>query len=52
MPEGRCDPVASLRWNRLLPGPEDPVERGAHARAGLLAGFVTPRGSHAGAACS
>jgi len=25
-----------------------PVERGAHTRAGLLAGLVTPRGTHAG----
>jgi len=29
-----------------------PVERGAHAKAGLLAGLVTPRGTHAGATCS
>jgi len=29
-----------------------PVEREAHARAGLLAGLVTPWGTHAGAACS
>jgi len=24
MPEGGCDPVASPRWSRLLPGPADP----------------------------
>ena len=24
MPEGRCDPVGSPRWSRLLPGPADP----------------------------
>jgi len=24
MPEGGCDPVGSLRWSRLLPGPADP----------------------------
>jgi len=29
-----------------------PVERGAHAGAGLLAGLVTPWGTHAGTACS
>ena len=28
-----------------------PMERGAHTRAGLLAGFVTLWGTHAGAAC-
>ncbi|GAB0178086.1 AN1-type zinc finger protein 5-like [Grus japonensis] len=32
-PEGGCDPVGSLRWSRLLAGPVNPVERGAHARA-------------------
>ena len=30
----------------------EPVERGAHARAGLLAGLVTPWGTHAGAVWS
>jgi len=29
-----------------------PVERGTHTGAGLLAGLVTPWGTHAGAACS
>ena len=29
-----------------------PMERGAHAGAGLLAGLVTPWGTHAGAVCS
>ncbi|GAB0186839.1 hypothetical protein GRJ2_001149200 [Grus japonensis] len=29
-----------------------PVERGAHARAVLLAGLVTPWGTHAEAVCS
>ncbi|GAB0182867.1 hypothetical protein GRJ2_000752000 [Grus japonensis] len=29
-----------------------PMERGAHARADLLAGLVTPWGTHAGAVCS
>ncbi|GAB0186311.1 hypothetical protein GRJ2_001096400 [Grus japonensis] len=29
-----------------------PMERGAHTRAGLLAGLVTPWGTHAGAVCS
>jgi len=23
MPEGSCDPMESLRWSRLLPGPVD-----------------------------
>jgi len=36
MPEQR---FPSRPWNRLLAGP---VERGAHAGAGLLAGLVTP----------
>ncbi|CAM9640766.1 unnamed protein product, partial [Bubo scandiacus] len=31
-----CDPVGSPRWSRLLAGP---MERGAHAGAGLLAGL-------------
>ena len=29
-----------------------PIERGAHGGAGLLAGLVTPWGTHTGAACS
>jgi len=29
-----------------------PIERGDHARAGLLSGLVTPWGTQAGAACS
>jgi len=41
--------VESLHWSRLLAGP---VERGAHTGAGLLAGLVTPWGTHAGADCS
>jgi len=24
MPEEGCDPMGSLRWSRLLPGPVDP----------------------------
>jgi len=43
MPEGDCDPMGSLRWSKLLPGP---AERGAHAGAGLLAGLVTPCAPH------
>lgn len=31
---------------------QDPMERGAHAGAGLLAGLVTPWGTHTAAACS
>jgi len=31
-------------WSRLLPGPADQWRR-AHARAGLLAGLVTSRGT-------
>ena len=37
-------------WQDLWP--RGPVERGAHAEAGLLAGLVTPWGTHAGAVCS
>jgi len=41
---GRClkeavSPWGAPCWSRLVPGP---VERGDHARAGLLAGLVTP----------
>jgi len=50
-------------WRRLWPHGEPvleqapamtyaTMERGAHAGAGLLAGLVTPWGTHAGAACS
>ena len=28
MPEGRCDPVGSPWWSRLLAGPADPWPRG------------------------
>jgi len=52
MPEGSCDPMGSLHWSRLLPGPARPMERGAHAGAGLLAGLVTPSGTRTGAAGS
>jgi len=24
LPKGGCDPMGSLRWSRLLPGPADP----------------------------
>ncbi|GAB0187950.1 epimerase family protein SDR39U1 [Grus japonensis] len=49
-PEGGCDPVGGLEQ---APGRTcGPVERGAHARAGLLAGLVTPWGTHAGTVCS
>ena len=49
MPKGGCDPMGTSRWSRLLPGP---VEQETHAGAGLLAGLVTPWGTHARAACS
>jgi len=49
MPKGGSDPLESPCWSRLLAGP---VERGAHTRAGFLAGLVTLWGIHAGAACS
>ena len=42
-PEGGCGPMGGLCWNC------DPMERGAQAGAGLLAGLVTPWGTHAGA---
>ncbi|GAB0206075.1 AN1-type zinc finger protein 5-like [Grus japonensis] len=49
-PEGGCDPVGSPHWSKLLAGPvalwrEEPT-------ADLLAGLVTPWGTHAGAVCS
>jgi len=48
VPEGGCEPVLEQAPARTY----GPVERGAHAGAGLLAGLVTPWGTHAGAACS
>ncbi|GAB0178226.1 AN1-type zinc finger protein 5-like [Grus japonensis] len=45
-PEGGRDPMGDPCWSKLLAGP---VERGAQAGAGLLAGLVTPWESHAGA---
>jgi len=48
VPEEGCYPMGSLCWSRLLTGPQTCRERGAHAGAGLLAGLVTPRGTHAG----
>ena len=56
-------PEQMAAWRRLWPHGEPaldqasartcgPMERGAHARAGLLAGPVTPWGTHAGAAYS
>ena len=43
-------PAGAGSWQDLWPC--GPVERGADAEAGLLAGLVTPRGTHAGAVCS
>jgi len=46
MPEGRCEPVGNLCWSRLLGRSCGPEKRGAGA--GLVAGLVTPRGTHTG----
>ena len=52
MPEGSCDPVGGPVLEQAPARTCGPMERGAHAGAGLLAGLVTPWGTHAGAACS
>jgi len=52
MPEGGCDPVRSLMLEQAPARTCGPVEREALARAGLLAGLVTPWGIYAGAVCS
>lgn len=50
MHEGDCDPLRTLDQ---APGkPCGPVERGARAGAGLLAGLMTPWRNNAGAVCS
>ena len=51
----RYPPVACEKDSKLEQSPArtcGPVERGARAGAGLLAGLVTPWGTHTGAACS
>jgi len=45
MPEGSCDPVGSPTLEQAPARTCGPMERGAHARAGLLAGLVTPWGT-------
>jgi len=52
MPEGSCDSVGSLMLEQAPARTCRPVERGAHARAGLLAGLLTLWVTHARAACS
>lgn len=42
---GGCDPLGNPGWSRVLTGACGPVERGAHARADFLAGFVTFSGA-------
>jgi len=44
MPEGGCDPVGSPVLEQAPSRTCRPMERGAHARAGLLARLVTPWG--------
>ena len=51
MPEGGCDPSGSPVLEQSPARTCGPVERGAHAGAGLLAGLVTPWGTQAGAVC-
>ncbi|GAB0183028.1 AN1-type zinc finger protein 5-like [Grus japonensis] len=51
--KGGCDPVHRKPTLEQAPGRTcGPVERGAHAGADLLAGLVTPWGTHAGAVWS
>jgi len=52
MPKGGCDPVGSPVLEQAPARTCGPVKRGAHTGAGLLAGLVTPWGTHTGAACS
>jgi len=52
VPEGGCDPMGSPALEQAPGRTCRPVERGAHAGAGLLAGLLTLWGTHAGAACS
>jgi len=50
--EGGCDTVGSPVLGQAPARTCGPVERGDHAGAHLLAVLVTPRGTHAGEACS
>jgi len=52
MAKGGCDPVGSPVLRQAPARTCGPVERGAHAGAGLLAGLATLWRTHAGAACS
>jgi len=52
MPEGSYDPVGSPHRSRFLPGPADPWREEPMPEKVLLAGLVTPWGTHAGAALS
>jgi len=52
MLEGGCDPMGDPALEQTPGRTCGPMERGAHTGAGLLAGLVTPWGTHAGAACS
>jgi len=52
MPGGGCDHMGSPMLEQAPTRTCRPMKRGAHARAGLLAGLVTPWGTHAGPACS
>jgi len=52
VPEGSCDLAESPTLEQAPARTCGPLERGAHAGAGLLAGLVTPWVTHTGAACS
>jgi len=52
MPEGSCDPMGISALEQAPARTCRPVERGAHAGAGLLTGLVMPWRIHTGAACS
>ncbi|GAB0180577.1 AN1-type zinc finger protein 5-like [Grus japonensis] len=51
VPKGGCDSMGSPHWSRLLAGPVA-LWREVYAGAGLLAGLVTPWGTHTGEVCS
>jgi len=52
IPEGGCDPVGSPALEQAPARTCGPMEREANAGADLLAGLMTPWGTHTGATCS
>ena len=44
MPEGSCDPLGSLSWSRLLPGPADPCRERSPCQSRFAGRACDPRG--------